>query len=240
VYCGRIVAAFKECEKSGKGKNDDTFHGKFTLKKRPYLGPTSTDHELAFMMANQANIQAGDLVYEPFVGTGSIALALQYFGACVIGADLDMRVLKGYAVGGKTRNKGIAGLDKIKQFDVRTNFLHYKLPLPDFLAMDVSCVMFNTKEKELSNGRTLGVRPVFDAIVCDPPYGVRARSQKAGVKESRKDKEKKQPKNPTEDMPYFGMKEHFDFVELHEHLLDLAAILLRPGGHLVFLFHTDE
>jgi tRNA (guanine10-N2)-methyltransferase len=45
------------------------------LKKRPYLGPTSTDHEIAFLMANQANIKDGDLVYDPFVGTGSIAIA---------------------------------------------------------------------------------------------------------------------------------------------------------------------
>jgi tRNA G10 N-methylase Trm11 len=31
---------------------EDTFHYKFDLKKRPYLGPTSTDHQLAFLMAN--------------------------------------------------------------------------------------------------------------------------------------------------------------------------------------------
>ena len=32
---------------------EDTFHWKFDLKKRPYLGPTSTDSQLAFLMANQ-------------------------------------------------------------------------------------------------------------------------------------------------------------------------------------------
>ena len=63
------------CEKSGKGNNDDTFYGRYNLKKRPYLGPTSTDHELALLMANQGHIKEGDLVYDPFVGTGSIALA---------------------------------------------------------------------------------------------------------------------------------------------------------------------
>lgn len=40
--------------------------------------------------------------------------------------------------------------------------------------------------------------------------------------------------------PYFAQKEHFDFVELHDHLLDVAATLLVQGGRLVFLFHTDE
>ena len=40
--------------------------------------------------------------------------------------------------------------------------------------------------------------------------------------------------------PYFAQKEHFDFIELHDHLLDVAATLLVPSGRLVFLFHTDE
>lgn len=35
--------------------------------------------------------------------------------------------------------------------------------MPDFFAMDISALAF-------------GKRAVFDAIVCDPPYGVRARS----------------------------------------------------------------
>ena len=143
VYAGLVVASFKEHEKSGKGMNDDTFYGKFNLKKRPYLGPTSTDHELAFLMANQAELSAGDFVYEPFVGTGSIAVALQYFQTIVTGCDLDMRVLKGYAVGGKTKNKGIEGLDKIDKFNIFTNFKHYGIPVPDVMAMDISAVQFD-------------------------------------------------------------------------------------------------
>jgi len=54
VYFGRQVACYKEDEHSGKGTKDDTFYSKYNLTKRPYLGPTSTDHELAFLMANQA------------------------------------------------------------------------------------------------------------------------------------------------------------------------------------------
>ena len=41
-------------------------------------------------------------------------------------------------------------------------------------------------------------------------------------------------------MPYFPQKDHFDFVELHDHLVEIASKLLVPGGRLVFLFHTDE
>ena len=187
-------------------------------------------------MANQAELSEGDFVYEPFVGTGSIAVALQYFNTFVTGCDLDMRVLKGYAVGGKTKNKGIPGLDKIDKFNIFTNFKHYGIPLPEVMAMDISAVQFNLQQTE----EGLGVRPIFDAIVCDPPYGVRARSQKAGVRQTKKIKEKKEPADEETEQPHFAQKEHYDFVELHEHLLDLGALLLRPGGKLVFLFHTDD
>lgn len=76
AYFGLVIASFKESEKSGKGKNHETYYTRYNLKKRPYLGPTSTDHELAFLMANQAQVCPGDMVYDPFLGTGSIAVAL--------------------------------------------------------------------------------------------------------------------------------------------------------------------
>lgn len=81
---------------------------------------------------------------------------------------------------------------------------------------------------------------MLDAIVCDPPYGVRARSQKVGIRESKKNKPEKEKSEKDQEEPYFAQKEHFDFIELHDHLLDIAATLLCPGGRLVFLFHTDE
>lgn len=59
-----------------------------------------------------------------------------------------MRVLKGYAVGGKTRNKGIEGLDKIERFDIFANFAHYKMMRPDFFAMDVSALQFNLNKQK--------------------------------------------------------------------------------------------
>jgi tRNA G10 N-methylase Trm11 len=47
IYFGTEVATCRI-----GGKESDTFYKRFNLKKRPYLGPTSTDHELAFLMAN--------------------------------------------------------------------------------------------------------------------------------------------------------------------------------------------
>ena len=72
--------------------------------------------------------------------------------------------------------------------------------MADFIAMDISSLQFNT---QLENYKAL--RPIFDAIVCDPPYGVRARSQKIGIRESRKNKPEKEVKQK-EDLlePYFA------------------------------------
>ena len=71
-------------------------------------------------------MRQGDFAYDPFVGTGSIAAAMQHFGAFVFGSDLDVRVIMGYGVGGKTQNT-IKGLEKIKNFDITTNFTYYRL-----------------------------------------------------------------------------------------------------------------
>lgn len=53
----------------------------YQLKSRTYLGPTSMDAEMAFLMANQGLVSPGKLVYDPFVGTGSILIAAAHFGA---------------------------------------------------------------------------------------------------------------------------------------------------------------
>ncbi|EPR63243.1 hypothetical protein TGGT1_277860 [Toxoplasma gondii GT1] len=68
------------------------------LSRRPVLGPTSLDVELAFLMCHQAHVKRGTLVLDPFVGTGSILISASYYGATCVGSDIDIRVLKGYSV----------------------------------------------------------------------------------------------------------------------------------------------
>ena len=53
----------------------------YQLKSRKYIGPTAMDAEMAFLMANQGLARPGKLVYDPFVGTGSILVAAAHFGA---------------------------------------------------------------------------------------------------------------------------------------------------------------
>lgn len=71
----------------------------YCLSERAYLGPTSTDSDLAFLMCHQANINEGSMVIDPFVGTGSLLVPPAHYGAFTFGSDIDMRVLHGTKVG---------------------------------------------------------------------------------------------------------------------------------------------
>ncbi|EUD67729.1 hypothetical protein C922_01918 [Plasmodium inui San Antonio 1] len=131
----------------------------YSLNKRPVLGPTTTDNELAFLMCNIAKIKAGHIVLDPFVGSGGLLITSSIFNAICVGNDIDIRLLKGYKIAylnphmqHKSRNKNI--------FE---NFLHYDLSLPEILVSDNSKPVWNAFHK-----------PWVDAIVTDPPYGNRA------------------------------------------------------------------
>lgn len=42
----------------------------YSVKKRHFIGNTSMDACLSFIMANHARVKPNDIVYDPFVGTG--------------------------------------------------------------------------------------------------------------------------------------------------------------------------
>lgn len=42
----------------------------YSVKKRHFIGNTSMDACLSFIMANHARVKPNDVVYDPFVGTG--------------------------------------------------------------------------------------------------------------------------------------------------------------------------
>lgn len=92
---------------------------KISLKSRKFIGNTSMDPQLSLLMANQALIKKGDIVYDPFVGSGNFSLLIKYFlfnsikiinifyflgsllvgaaefGAYVWGSDIDFIMLHG-------------------------------------------------------------------------------------------------------------------------------------------------
>lgn len=131
VYFGMELSS----SKIGNAK----FNIKYELSKRIYLGPTSADNDLAFLMCNQGKVKEGSLVYDPFVGTGGLIIPPATHGAFTFGSDLDMRVLNGYAVG--RINKKSPYYAPEKQLELYTpkiylNFDQYNLPHPSIFRMD--------------------------------------------------------------------------------------------------------
>jgi tRNA (guanine10-N2)-methyltransferase len=74
------------------GCSDRSVIAKYELSRRKYLGPTAMDAEIALLMAHQALVKPGKLVYDPFVGTGSILVAAAHYGALTMASSLSYLV----------------------------------------------------------------------------------------------------------------------------------------------------
>lgn len=124
---------------------------KLSLKTRKFIGNTSMDPALSILMANQCAIQPGDLVFDPFVGTGSLLVSAAHFGAYCFGSDIDYKMLHGM-----TRPSRIT--QKVREADesVASNFKQYGLESQylDVFVADFSQPFWRTDFK-------------FDAIVTD-------------------------------------------------------------------------
>ena len=163
---------------SGKDEKELRFYTKYVLTRRKYIGPTSTDHLLSFLMANFAQIKEGQMVIDPFVGTGSLLIPPSYYKAQCFGCDLDVRVLRGYSVG-YTRKNEIDKTPQKMQGNIFSNFDDYDFPRPQIIRQDINNSAFRKKNF------------LFDAIVCDPPYGWRAGVRKTGLSDIKKEKREK-------------------------------------------------
>lgn len=193
------------------GTSDRTILQTYQLKSRKYLGPTAMDAEMAFLMANQAQVKPGKLVFDPFVGTGSILIAAAHFGAMTMGADIDIRVVRD--------GRG-------PDCNVWSNFKQYGLPAP---------ISLLRADNNLPPWRA-GLKEVFDAIICDPPYGVRAGGRKSGGRKLLKgiiDPYTVPDDKRTDHIPSTAP---YCLVECVHDLLDLAAKMLVMGGRLVYFY----
>lgn len=133
---------------------------KLDLKKRKYISTTSMDSELALITANIALAAPGKLFYDPFVGTGSFPIACSYFGATSWGSDIDGRSIRGEEDG-----KSLRG-----------NYQQYSL----------TNLLGGAFAADLTNTPIRKNRPIWDGIVCDPPYGVREGLRVLGLRDPEK------------------------------------------------------
>ena len=79
--------------------------------KRPFFYPGSMSPKLARCMVNLTGVKKGDLVLDPFCGTGGILLEAGIMGAKVIGVDIDEKM-----VNGTIKNLNYCGVKDYKVF----------------------------------------------------------------------------------------------------------------------------
>nr|XP_022900197.1 tRNA (guanine(10)-N2)-methyltransferase homolog [Onthophagus taurus] len=185
-----------------------------SLKTRKFIGNTSMDPQLSLLMANQAKIQEGDIILDPFVGTGSLLVAAAQFGGYVYGADIDYLMLHG-----RTRPSRIKQTKRSDDESVKANMIQYNLEdkYLDVLVNDFTICYW--KENFL-----------FDAIITDPPYGIREATEKIGTAKS----------NYTISEEHLAThipaKVDYGLSNLYHDLLNFCVKHLKIGGRLVCWF----
>lgn len=204
-YFGRSLAGCRSTQRTAPGTQQSKRIADFSLKQRKYLGPTSMDAELSFIMTNLGQVARGRMVFDPFVGTGSILLSCAVQGAYCVGTDIDIRILRG-----RSRDKNII-----------SNFRQFGLPRPELIRSDNAVYErhFRTTEDGL-----------YDAILCDPPYGIRAGARKSGSR-----REHVVPVLPENRPTHIAQTQPYAVEDVMADLLDVAARTLVAGGRLVYI-----
>ncbi|WVN89225.1 uncharacterized protein L203_104443 [Cryptococcus depauperatus CBS 7841] len=210
VYFGRLIGL-------GRARQLIISH---SIKTRAYFGNTSMEAQMSFLMANQALPSPGKLMYDPFVGTGSMLYAVAQFGATVFGSDIDGRQIRG-----KKKGKGLKPgiLRAAEQYELQDRFL-------DFLTFDVT-------RGPIRRGGWV------DAIITDPPYGVRAGARRLGRKDGKKPLRDEPYQMPDgtfshQRVDYIPPSRPYELANLTLDLILLARWLLVPKGRLVFFLPT--
>jgi tRNA (guanine10-N2)-methyltransferase len=188
---------------------------KMDVKQRKYIGNTTMEAQMSLIQALMAKAGPGKIVYDPFAGTCSILLAAAALGADVFASDIDGRMMRG-------KGDRIAVLESAKQYGVEDRFL-------GFVCSDIS--------QHPWRGSAL-----FDAIVADPPYGVRAGAKQLG----RRDVEKQRTEPfllpngiySHEQPDYIPPTKPYALDHLLLDLMNFSAKVLAPKGRLVFWMPT--
>ncbi|XP_018366685.1 PREDICTED: tRNA (guanine(10)-N2)-methyltransferase homolog isoform X1 [Trachymyrmex cornetzi] len=184
---------------------------KLSLKTRKFIGNTSMDPQLSLIMANQAQIRNGDLVFDPFVGTGSLLIAASQFGGYTFGTDIDFLMLHGRTrptrISQKTREKDESIAANMHQYGMSSYYL-------DVVVADFSYPLWRTDLR-------------IDAIITDPPYGIREATERIGTMKINPVIEEHQATSHIPSKIVYGLN------QIYKDLLCFSAKHLRLQGRLV-------
>ncbi|PWN46901.1 hypothetical protein IE53DRAFT_390955 [Violaceomyces palustris] len=256
-----------------RGTGDPTQEGQYnlardlidrlSLKKRVYIGNTSMESEMSLLMASMALAGPGKICYDPFAGTGSLLYAAATFGAMTFGSDIDGRTMRGKS-NKKDPKQSTGIMMSAKQYGLEDRILdcavfdmtqspwrdNLRFPLVPTTITSSSppCCEVDGIDPSSSSSSTSsgGLRKgVFDAIIADPPYGVRAGAKRLGKRDPTKQRE--QPfwmeKDPVtgeggcwshERENYVPPTRPYHLKDLIDDLLDYSYEILNDGGRLVF------
>ncbi|XP_039300155.1 tRNA (guanine(10)-N2)-methyltransferase homolog [Nilaparvata lugens] len=193
-----------------------------SLKKRKFIGNTSMDAQLSLLMANMAKVSDGDLIFDPFVGSGSLLVAAARFGGHVLGADIDYLMLHGRTKPTRKqdrfKNRAVdeSIYSNMKQYGILNNYL-------DVVVADSSLPLWRDDL-------------IFDAIITDPPYGIREATERVGSTKSNVCLNENQVEN------HIPSKVTYNLAHILSDLLCFASKHLKLGGRLVTwvpIFRSD-
>ncbi|XP_050040715.1 tRNA (guanine(10)-N(2))-methyltransferase homolog [Dermacentor andersoni] len=135
------------------------------LRTRKFIANTSMDPTLSVIMANMAKVKKSHLILDPFVGSGSLLVPAAFFGAYVLGTDLDYLLLHGKAKPSRCNEK-----QRADDESVQANLQQYGCEqcFVDVVVADASLPLWRAEMR-------------LDAIITDPPYGIREATERIGT-----------------------------------------------------------
>ncbi|XP_011303591.1 tRNA (guanine(10)-N2)-methyltransferase homolog [Fopius arisanus] len=187
---------------------------KLSLKTRKFIGTTSMDPQLSLLMANQAQVKRGDIVMDPFVGTGSLLVAAALFDGYILGTDIDFMMLHARTrptrITQKKRSSDESVAANVKQYGKGEYYL-------DVIVSDFSQLLWRSDMR-------------VNAIITDPPYGVREATERIGTSKP----------NPTIDetqaAAHIPSKIDYNLPHMYKDIMKFAARHLEINGKLVCWF----
>lgn len=197
---------------------------KFNLSARPFLSTTSLEHTVAHLTAAAALAGPGDLVLDPFAGSGSLLVAAAALGAEVLGSDIDPACSTSSGV--QSRFRRTSGLLTTQAgLTAADNFAFY----------GTAHLLVSLQQRDAASYLTASTPEEVDGIVADPPFGCRERiALPALPADERRTRRCAELIAPSE------VQRLGDPSPATALLLRIAALRLRPGRRLCFWLPSDE
>ncbi|UCF07761.1 MAG: methyltransferase domain-containing protein [Thermoplasmata archaeon] len=101
------------------------------VQNRPYFSPVSLHPRLARALVNLSRVRRGQVLLDPFCGTGGILIEAAMVGADVVGSDIDKRM-----VGGCRENLESLGIENARLLQADISELKNSIDDVDAIATD--------------------------------------------------------------------------------------------------------